>query len=120
MLVKTWWKAAILCAWGAAALIPSAVHADQTAAGMALAQRKACMGCHQVDVKRVGPPLRSIGERYAAGDDKDAAVQYLAGKIRSGGQRVWGAVPMPAQGQVSEQEARELAQWILTLPASRP
>lgn len=90
------------------------VHAD----GLALAQRKACMACHQVDSKRVGPPLRSVAERYAG--QGDAMVQYLAGKIRGGGRGAWGAVPMPAQSQVSEDEARQLAQWVLSLAPAKP
>ena len=32
-----------------------------------------------------------------------------------GGSGVWGAVPMPANPQVSEAEAKQLVQWILTL-----
>jgi cytochrome c len=119
MFVKTWGRVAVIFVLWSGASAPVAVYASDTATGLALATRKACMGCHQVDAKRVGPPLRSIGERYATGD-QEAAVQYLAGKIRSGGQRVWGAVPMPAQGQVNEHEARELAQWILSLPATQP
>lgn len=97
----------------------SAEEVDQ-AAGLALAERSACMACHQVDAKRVGPPLRSVGERYAAAGEGDAMVQYLAGKIRSGGRGVWGAVPMPAQSQVSEEDARALAKWVLSLAPARP
>ena len=32
-----------------------------------------------------------------------------------GGSGVWGPVPMPANAQVSEAEAKELVRWILTL-----
>jgi cytochrome c len=39
----------------------------------------------------------------------------LAVKIREGGGGVWGAVPMPANPQVSEAEAKKLAAWILSL-----
>lgn len=88
----------------------------RTTAGLDLAQSKACMACHQVDSKRVGPPLRSVAERYAGHGE---AVQYLANKIRQGGRGAWGAVPMPAQ-QVSEAEARELAEWVLTLAPAEP
>lgn len=120
MFVRIRGKAVMLGAVWAVSCASPTVYADQTAPGLALAQRSACMGCHQVDAKRVGPPFRSIGERYAAGDDRGATVQYLAGKIRFGGQRAWGAVPMPAQRQVNEQEAKELAEWILSLPAAKP
>ena len=38
---------------------------------------------------------------------------YLAGKIRSGGSGVWGAVPMPPQGHVKDEELAQLVNWIL-------
>ncbi len=93
-----------------------AAHAQTT--GPDLAKRKACMACHQVDVKRVGPPLRSVAERYAG--QGDAMVEYLAGKIRGGGRGAWGAVPMPAQTQVSPDDAHRLAEWILSLAPAKP
>jgi len=36
-------------------------------------------------------------------------------KVLKGGSGVWGAVPMPANPQVNEAEAKQLVQWILTL-----
>ena len=80
-------------------------------------QSKACMACHQVEAKRVGPPLKSVAERYAG--QGDAMVDYLAGKIRGGGRGAWGAVPMPAQTQVSAEDARQLAEWILSLAPAK-
>jgi len=53
-----------------------------------LAQKKNCMACH--------------------------AVAKLVPKVIKGGAGVWGAVPMPANPQVSEAEAKQLVQWILT------
>jgi len=41
-------------------------------------------------------------------------VDYLAKKIKQGGSGVWGPVPMPPQN-VTEAEAKQLAQWILSL-----
>ncbi len=76
------------------------------------------MACHQVQAKRVGPPLQSIAERYAG--QGDAALAYLATKIRSGSRGAWGAVPMPGQSQVSPDDARLLAAWILSLAPAKP
>ena len=92
---------------------------DQAQTGQALAKRMVCMGCHQVDSKRVGPPLRVVAERYAAAGQEDAMTEYLANKIRSGSGRVWGAVPMPAQSHVTEENARALARWILSLAPAK-
>ena len=74
-----------------------------------LANKSACLACHGVDRKLVGPGFNEIAVKY----QNDAkAVAYLTGKIKQGGQGVWGSVPMPP-GTVSESEAQKLAQWIL-------
>lgn len=85
-----------------------------TAEGLALARAKACLGCHQVDSKRVGPAFSAIAERRA---EQEGAVAYLSHVIRKGGRGQWGAVPMPGQS-VSEQDAQRLAQWIISLRKS--
>ena len=77
-----------------------------------LAQKKNCLSCHAVDVKRVGPAYKDVAAKYA--DVKDA-VTVLSAKVIKGGSGTWGVVPMPANPQVSEAEARTLVQWILAL-----
>lgn len=39
----------------------------------------------------------------------------LANKIQSGGVGVWGQAPMPAQAQVSDADAKILAEYILSI-----
>jgi cytochrome c len=75
-----------------------------------IASRNACLACHGVDQKLVGPSLREIGGKYASRSDAEA---YVAGKIKAGGVGVWGQVPMPAQPNVKDDEALALARWIL-------
>ena len=79
-------------------------------ADAALATSKNCMACHAVDKKLVGPSYKEVATKYAA--DKGAA-DKLAAKIVKGGAGVWGAVPMPANAQVSDAEAKTLAAWVL-------
>ncbi|MDH0048883.1 c-type cytochrome [Comamonas terrigena] len=81
-------------------------------ADLALAQSKNCMACHAVDKKLVGPSYKDVAGKYAG--QKDAA-DKLAAKIVKGGSGVWGPVPMPANTQVSEADAKKLAAWILNL-----
>jgi len=119
MYVKTVRAAVITLGLWAGVMSPINAETVDQAAGLALAQKNACMACHQIDSKRVGPPLRSIGERYAASNEGNAMVQYLADKIRGGGRGAWGAVPMPAQSHVSEDDAKELAEWILSLAPAK-
>ncbi|MBX3610294.1 MAG: c-type cytochrome [Hydrogenophaga sp.] len=78
----------------------------------ALAKAKNCMACHAVDKKLVGPAYKDVAKKYA-GDAK--AADMLAAKIMKGGSGVWGAIPMPANPQVSEAEAKKLAGWVLSL-----
>jgi cytochrome c len=81
-------------------------------ADQALATAKNCMACHAVDKKLVGPAYKEVAAKYAGQKD---AVDKLAVKIVKGGSGVWGPVPMPANTQVSEAEAKKLAAWVLTL-----
>jgi cytochrome c len=80
--------------------------------GIELAKSNNCLACHQVDKKRVGPAFDLIAQRFAGQEGADA---YLADTIRNGGRGRWGAVPMPAQPQVSPADAKLLAAWILSL-----
>jgi cytochrome c len=41
-------------------------------------------------------------------------VDYLTNKIKNGGVGVWGNIPMPRQN-VTDAEAKQLAQWILSV-----
>jgi cytochrome c len=91
----------------AAVALSAPAYADQ-----ALATSKNCMACHAIDKKLVGPSYKEVASKYAA--DKGAA-DKLAAKILKGGSGAWGAVPMPANTQVNEAEAKKLAAWVLTL-----
>jgi cytochrome c len=77
-----------------------------------LAQKKNCMACHAVDKKLIGPGYKDVAAKYAG--QKDAA-DKLAQTIVKGGVGAWGQVPMPANPQVSEAEAKQLAAWVLSV-----
>ena len=94
------------------ALAAAAVVASPAMAQMELAQAKNCLACHAVDHKIVGPAYKDVAAKYAGQKD---AVDKLANKIMKGGSGVWGPVPMPANTQVNEAEAKKLAAWVLTL-----
>ncbi|KRB92914.1 c-type cytochrome [Noviherbaspirillum sp. Root189] len=77
-----------------------------------LAKSKNCMACHAVGNKVVGPAFKDVAAKYAGQKD---AEDKLVQKVIKGGAGVWGAVPMPANAQVSEAEARTLVKWIMSL-----
>jgi cytochrome c len=79
-------------------------------ADLALATSKNCMACHAVDKKVVGPSYKDVAVKYKG--DK-TAVDKLATKIIKGGSGAWGAIPMPANPQVTEADAKKLVAWVL-------
>ena len=93
-------------------LAVSSVLAAPAFADEALAKSKNCMACHATDKKLVGPAYKDVAKKYAG--DKTAA-DKLATKIIKGGSGVWGAIPMPANPQVTEADAKKLATWVLGL-----
>ena len=94
----------IVLALAAAASVTLPAMADQ-----ALATSKNCMACHAIDKKLVGPAYKDVAAKYAA--DKGAADRLVA-KVMKGGSGVWGPIPMPANPQVSEAEAKKLVAWV--------
>jgi cytochrome c len=96
---------AILFAAASVVMVPAFASQD-------LAQKKNCMACHALDKKLVGPSYKEVAAKYAGQKD---AVDKLAQKVVKGGSGVWGQVPMPANAQVSEAEAKQLVTWIMTV-----
>jgi cytochrome c len=83
-------------------IIAAALAVPATARANAdLAKAKNCTACHAVDKKLIGPSY------------KDVAATKLARKVREGGVGAWGQIPMPANPQVTNDEALTLVRWIL-------
>jgi cytochrome c len=80
-------------------------------ANLDLAKKNACMACHTVDKKLVGPAYAEVAKKYEGQND---AVANLAKSIKAGGSGKWGPVPMPAQPALSDADATTLATWILS------
>lgn len=93
-------------------LSATALASPAVLANAELAQKKSCMACHAIDKKLVGPAYKDVAAKYAG--DKTAAAK-LATKIQKGGAGVWGQIPMPANPQVSDAEAKQLAEWVLSV-----
>jgi cytochrome c len=75
-----------------------------------LAKNNNCMACHAVDKKIVGPAYKDVAKKYAGQPDAEAT---LAKSIKAGGSGKWGPIPMPAQVQLSDADAKTLAAWVL-------
>ncbi|HEY6862946.1 MAG TPA: c-type cytochrome [Burkholderiales bacterium] len=77
-----------------------------------LLKDKACLACHSLDNKVVGPAYKDVAKKFRARKDAES---YLAKKIREGSTGEWGQIPMPPNTTVSEAEAHTLAKYILSL-----
>ncbi len=77
-----------------------------------LAKDKGCFSCHDVSAKRVGPAYKEVAKRYA---DEEGAVDILVKSITEGSMGKWGTIPMNKQTGVTKDQAKLLAEWILSL-----
>ena len=102
-------KFLLVAALGALSVPAFAVNA---AAAMDLAKKNACMACHGVDKKIVGPAWKDIGKKYAG--DPTAEAQLIA-KVKKGSKDVWGPIPMPPNATVKDADIKTMVQYILTL-----
>ena len=101
-------KRHLLICLAAGALVSGTAMAD---AGADLAKAKNCLACHAVANKVVGPAYKDVAAKYAGQKDAEGK---LVQKVIKGGSGVWGAVPMPANTQVSDAEAHTLVKWVLS------
>ncbi|MES2743663.1 MAG: c-type cytochrome [Pseudomonadota bacterium] len=92
-------------------LLGSAFASQAAMANADLAKAKNCMACHAIGSKLVGPAYKDVAAKYAGQKD---AEDKLTQKVMKGGSGAWGAIPMPANPQVSEAEARTLVKWVLS------
>jgi cytochrome c len=88
-----------------------AISAD-TEALQALMQKNNCTACHLIEKRKYGPKFKEVAQKYAG---EPGAVETLAAKIKAGGAGVWGEDMMPPQPQVSDADARAMADLILSL-----
>jgi cytochrome c len=90
---------------------PATVVASATpATASQLAEKHACLVCHAIDHRVVGPAFQDVAKKYKG---NASAVESLTSKVRTGGSGVWGSVPMPPQSQLSNDEVQMLVRWIL-------
>lgn len=75
------------------------------------AHNLACMACHAVDHKVVGPAWIDVAKKYKK-DPK--AIPTLTERIHKGGVGIWGQIPMPPN-QATEAQSKELAKLVLDL-----
>lgn len=91
-------------------LVAMAAASAPAFASQALAEKNACLSCHGIDKKIVGPAFQDVAKKYAGQKDAVAAV---TASIKNGGSGKWGPIPMPASEGLSDADAKALATWVL-------
>lgn len=86
-------------------------HANTTKGPAALFKNENCSACHALNAKLVGPSIADIAAKYKG---QNGAQDKLMAKVKNGGSGVWGAIPMPAQAQLSDEDRATLVRWMLT------
>lgn len=74
-------------------------------------KKYACLSCHAIDKKLVGPAYKEVAAKY--GTQKDAE-KTLAEKVKKGGVGVWGQIPMPPNPTVPDKDLQAMIKWVLS------
>lgn len=82
--------------------------------GLTLVSKNDCLTCHKIDETLTGPAYSEVANKYAA-NTSDTVINYLAGKIISGGKGVWGETFMTPHPGVSKEDAEAMVKYILLL-----
>jgi cytochrome c len=80
--------------------------------GRILVEANDCKTCHLAAGKLVGPSHADVAKKY---ETTDANIEMLANKIIKGGSGVWGDIPMTAHTDISQEDAKQMARYILSL-----
>jgi cytochrome c len=89
---------------------PPATASDEK--GLELIGASDCTTCHAIDQKKIGPAYIDVAKKY---EPTQAVIDTLVSKIIHGGQGVWGTVPMTAHPDLSQDDAKEMVKYILSL-----
>ena len=92
--------------------LATGLQAADSKPGEELASKNACMACHSIDKKLVGPGFKDIAAKYRGQSDAGA---MLRDKIKKGSVGTWGQIPMPPNGQVGDEDIKTLVDWILAI-----
>lgn len=99
-----------------AAVVPTKPAAVDNSAdikkGEALISKSDCLACHKIDAKLLGPSYKDVAAKYP---NNAATIAQLAGKIKSGGSGVWGAIPMSPHPALSDDDAKAMVRYIMSL-----
>jgi cytochrome c len=80
--------------------------------GRILVDANDCKTCHHPTNNIIGPAHLEVAKKYETTEEN---IQLLAERIIKGGSGVWGDIPMTAHTDLSEEDARKMARYVLSL-----
>ena len=80
--------------------------------GLRLIELSDCKSCHNINDKSVGPTYLAIAQKYKGSRDPEGV---LSERILKGSSGVWGENAMAAHPQLTQDEAKEMVRYILSL-----
>ena len=86
--------------------------ASSISPGAKLIAASDCNTCHKLDTKVIGPAFQDVAAKYPA---TEANIDSLANKVIKGGKGHWGDIPMAAHPALSENDAKEMVKYVLSL-----
>ena len=95
-----------------ATTVASAPAAPVKTGGELLIAKADCVGCHHKENKLIGPAFQAIAEKYTS---NEANINLLADKIINGGKGVWGTIPMTPHPKITQEDAKQMVTYILSL-----
>ena len=95
---------------GLAALASAGASCAADDPGLKLANENACMTCHAIDHKVIGPAFHAVAQRFR---NQPQAAAYLLARLQHGSSGDWGNTPMPPNAQSSAHDLQQLVQWVL-------
>ena len=84
--------------------------------GKRLIDLSGCKSCHAMNKKSIGPAYTEVSKKYPTNNDN---VRYIANKIQKGGNGVWGEQAMSPHPQISDGDAKKIAEYLLSLKETK-
>ncbi len=80
--------------------------------GLGLVAKSDCFTCHKLTEASIGPAYSVIAAKYQG---QANIIDSLAQKIIKGGSGVWGTVPMTPHPQLSNEDAKTMAHYVMSI-----
>ena len=78
-----------------------------------LLKKGACVACHSIDKKILGPAYKDVAQKRKGEQD---AIATMEKSVRNGSKGTYGQIPMPPtpESKISDADLHELTEWVLT------